>query len=82
MVGNHSVAAGLGQIISDVNLNFPCSQPQIFFFFFLPIWYPIVFASSGHYALSQFGLQDTLSYKVLKKMCNTGAYSMCLAGGL
>ena len=33
---------------------------------------PIVFASSGHCVLLQFGLQDTLSYKVLKKMCNTG----------
>ena len=40
-------------------------------FWFLQVWCLTVFASTGQCVLLKFGLQDTLSYKVLKNMCNT-----------
>ena len=35
---------------------------------FLQVWCPVVFALSSHCVLLRFGLQDTLSYKVLKNV--------------
>ena len=68
MTRSHFMAAVPGLIISDVNFNFSCflhnSQ-----FCFLQVWCPTgptVFASSGHCVLLKFGLQDTLSHKVIK----------------
>ena len=37
-------------------------------FCFLQVWCPTVFASLGHRVQLKFGIQDTLSYKVLKKV--------------
>ena len=56
----------LSLFVSDVNFNF------YFFlhnrgFCFLQVWCPTGFASLGQRVLLKFGLQDTLSYKVMKK---------------
>ena len=67
------MAAVPGLIVSDVNFNFSCFVPnQGFSFFGGQVWFPTVFASSGHCVLLKFGLQDTLSYKVLRKIFNAG----------
>ena len=66
----------LGLIVRDVNFNFSCFVHN-HEFCFLQVWCPAVFASSGHRVLLKLGLQDTLSYKVLKKCAtlSTGMYT-------
>ena len=95
MIRNHSVAVVLGLIISDVNFNFPCfisNHGMGFMQNFCPAVFCKFlsygfFASSGHRVLSTFGLQDTLSRKMLKKKkkrererekkkCHTGIVSV------
>ena len=56
-----------GLIISDVNFNFSCFIHN-HIYCFLQVWCPVVFASSGQCILLKFGLQDTLSFKVLKNV--------------
>ena len=56
-----------GLIVSGVNFNFFCFVHN-HGFRFLQIWCPIVFASSGHRVLLEFGHHDTLSYKVIKNV--------------
>ena len=59
-----------GLIVSDVNFSFSWFVHN-HGFCFLQVWCPTVFVSSGRRVLFKFGPQDNLSYKVLKKMCNT-----------
>ena len=59
MTRNHSTADVPGLIVSDVNRNVSYFV-QKSGFCFLQVGYPAVFASSGHNAVSNFGLQDTL----------------------
>ena len=58
--------ADVKALISEAHFNLPSlgSQPWILC---LQVWCPIVSESSGHNVLLTFGIQDTLSYKVLKK---------------
>ena len=72
MIRSHQMAAVPGLTVSDVNFNFSCLVHN-HGFCFLKVWCPTVYASSGHSVLLTFGLQDTLSHKVIKKMCNTAA---------
>ena len=66
MIRSHSAAAVSGIIVSDVNFNFSCFVHNSGFCF-LQVWCPTVFVSSGHHVLLNFGIQDTLSYNVLKQ---------------
>ena len=63
------MAAVQGLIVNEVNFNFSCFVHNNGFCF-LHIWFPTLLASSGRRVLLKFGLQNTSSYKVLKKMCN------------
>ena len=58
-------------IVGDANFNFFSYFVHSHGFRFLEVWCLTVFASSGHHVLLKSGLQDTLSFKLLKKMCNT-----------
>ena len=65
MIRSYLTAAVPGLIVSDVNFNFSCSVHN-HRFCFLEVWCPTVFVSLRH-VLSKFGIQDTLSCKVIKK---------------
>ena len=62
----NSTAAVLGLTVSDVSINFS-SFVHKHRFCFRHVRCPTVFASSKHHVLLKFGLQDTLSCKVLEK---------------
>ena len=64
-IRNHFTAAVSWLIVSDVNFNFSCFGHN-HGFCFLQVWRPTVFASTKRCVLLKFGLQDTLSYKVIK----------------
>ena len=66
MIRGHFTAAVPGPIVSYVNFTFSCFVHN-HRFCFLQDWCPTVFASSGHRVLLEFGLQDTLSCKLIKK---------------
>ena len=66
MVRSHFTAAVPGLIASDVNFNFSCFVHN-HGFCLLQVRCRTAFASSGYHVLLKFGLQDTLSHKVLKK---------------
>ena len=76
-IRNHSTVAVPGLIVSDGNFNISHFVHNRFCF--LQVWCPTVFASSGHPVPLNFGLKNTLSYCMLKKMCNTarGASGKC-----
>ena len=63
MIRNHFTAAVSGLIVSDVNFSFSCFAHN-HGFGLLQVWCP-------YCVLLEFGIQDTLSYKVIRKMCNT-----------
>ena len=75
MVRSHFMAAVLGLIVSDKNFNFSCFVHN-HRFCFLQVSCLTVFALSGHRVLFKFGLQDTLSYNVLKKCATLQQYGM------
>ena len=60
------MAAVPGLIVSNVNCNFSCFVHN-HGFCFLQVWCFAVFASLERGILFKFDLQDTLSYKMLKK---------------
>ena len=66
MVSSHITAPIQGLIVSDVNFNFSCFVHH-HVFCFLQVWCPAVFASLGLLVILKFDLQDTVSYKVIKK---------------
>ena len=79
-IRNHSRAAVPGlMIVSGVNFTFSCFVHK-HRFCFLRVWCSTDFASSGHPVLLKFGLQDTLSLKVLKNVQHWQPYH-CLDTG-
>ena len=70
MIRNHFTAAVSGLIVSDVNLNFSCfvhNVQRILFSASLVSLCFCIIRTLFECVLSNFGLQDTLSYQVLKK---------------
>ena len=66
MIRHHSAADVPGLFVSDVNFSFSCFVHNDGFCF-LQVGWPTVFASPSPCVPLTFGLQDALSYQVLKK---------------
>ena len=71
MIRNHTKAAVPRLTVKDVNFDFSCFvHNNGILFSASPVSYCFC-VSSGQLVPLNFGLQDTLPYKVLKKMCNS-----------
>ena len=74
MIRNHTKAAIPGLTVKDVNFDFSCFvHNNGILFSASPVSY-CFFVSSGQHVPLNFGLQDTLSYEVLKKCATLGLY--------
>ena len=52
-------------LISDAHFNLPSLVHNPGIFFYLQVWHPTVSEPSEHHVLSTFGIQDTVSCKVI-----------------